>query len=150
MKAIIPKFFALPSVEKERLSFLNFPHFLGYNALGSETTAQKTDLREQFEFSNDLQDECTDPLSFKRLRGPSQWPSNDILPGFRQIFTTYHNEVTALSYRFVHLVAEALELSPKAFDSLFQGNPQHRVKVVRYPPSMGSDQGVGPHKDSSG
>lgn len=123
---------------------------MGYNALGSETTASKTDLREQFEFSNDLEDECTDPLSFHRLRGPSQWPSNDILPGFREVLTTYHAEVTALSYRFVHLVTEALDLSPSAFDPLFRGNPQHRVKVVRYHPSTTSNQGVGPHKDSSG
>jgi isopenicillin N synthase-like dioxygenase len=150
LKAIIPKFFVLPMAEKEKLSFLNSPHFLGYNALGSETTASKTDLREQFEFSNDLQDKCTDPLSFQRLRGPSQWPSNDVLSSFKQVLVTYHSEVTALSYRFVHLVAEALELAPSTFDLLFKDNPQHRVKVVRYPPTTNSDQGVGPHKDSSG
>jgi isopenicillin N synthase-like dioxygenase len=150
VKSVIPQFFALPAAEKEKLSFLNSPHFLGYNALGSETTASKTDLREQFEFSNDLEDESTDPLSFQRLRGPSQWPSNGILPEFKQILTKYHNEVTALSYRFVRLVAETLGLPPKTFDVLFQGNPQHRVKVVRYPPTVNSDQGVGPHKDSSG
>jgi isopenicillin N synthase-like dioxygenase len=62
----------------------------------------------------------------------------------------YHAEVTALSYRFVRLVAEALELPPTAFDILFRGNPQHRVKVVKYPLATDSDQGVGPHKDSSG
>jgi isopenicillin N synthase-like dioxygenase len=33
---------------------------------------------------------------------------------------------------------------------LFQGNPQNRVKVVRYHPSSTVSQGVGPHKDSSG
>jgi isopenicillin N synthase-like dioxygenase len=150
LKAIIPQFFALPARDKENLSFLNSPHFLGYSALGSETTASKTDLREQFEFSNDLEDECQDCLSFQRLRGPSQWPAPEILPHFREILTTYHNEITALSYRFVRLVSEALELPATAFDSLFRGNPQHRVKVVRYPPSTTGDQGVGPHKDSSG
>jgi isopenicillin N synthase-like dioxygenase len=150
LKSVIPKFFFLPTSEKKKLSFLNSPHFLGYNALGSETTALKTDLREQFEFSNDIEDECTDPLSYQRLRGPSQWPANELLPNFKKVLMTYHAEVTALSYRFVHLVAEALALQPSAFDSLFQGNPQHRVKVVRYPPSTNSEQGVGPHKDSSG
>lgn len=63
---------------------------------------------------------------------------------------TYHDPLATLSYRFVRLVAEALELPPTVFDPLFQGNPQHRIKVVRYPPSIVSDQGVGPHKDSSG
>ena len=101
-------------------------------------------------FQMTLEVESTDALSFQRLRGPSQWPSHEILPEFKKIMTTYHNEVTALSHRFVRLVAEALGLPPTAFDPLFQGNPQHRVKVVRYPPSTTSDQGVGPHKDSSG
>ena len=150
LKAILPKFFALPLEEKENSSFLNSPQFLGYSALGAETTASKTDLREQFEFSNDITEECLDPLSFLRLRGPSQWPSDDTLPGFRKVLSRYHEEVTKLSYRFVHLVAEALGLAPSAFDSLFKNNPQHRIKVVRYPPSTTSDQGVGPHKDSSG
>lgn len=58
--------------------------------------------------------------------------------------------MTQLSYRFVRLVAQALELPSTAFDTLFAGDPQHRVKVVRYPPTTTSDQGVGPHKDSSG
>lgn len=113
-------------------------------------TASKADIREQFEFSNNIDEECLDPLSFQRLRGPSQWPSDDTLPGFRKVLTRYHEEITRLSYRFVHLVAEALGLQAKAFESLFVGNPQHRIKVVRYPPSTTSDQGVGPHKDSSG
>jgi isopenicillin N synthase-like dioxygenase len=72
VKSVIPQFFALPEAEKEKLSFLNSPHFLGYNALDSEATTSKTDLCEQFEFSNDLEEERTDPLSFQRLQGPSQ------------------------------------------------------------------------------
>lgn len=132
------------------MSFINSPHFLGYSAVGAETTAFNVDLREQFEFSNDIAEECPHPLSFQRLRGPSQWPPDNVLPGFREILTRYHKEVTNLSYRFVRLVAEAVGLRPTAFDSLFLDNPQHRIKVVRYPPSTTSDQGVGPHKDSSG
>ena len=146
LKAILPKFFGLPLEEKEKLSFLNSPHFLGYNALGAEMTASKTDLREQFEFSNNIEEEHSNPISFQCLRGPSKWPSDDTLPGFRKVLTRYHEEVTKLSYCFIHLVAEALGLHPAAFDSLFVANPQHRIKVVRYPPSTTSDQGVGPHK----
>jgi len=150
LKTIITEFFALPLSEKEKLSFINSPHFLGYNALGSETTALKRDLREQFEFSNEVEEEDVHRLSFLRLRGPSQWPSEDVLPKFKETLLQYHKEVTELSYRFVSLVAEALHLAPSSFEHLFQGNPQHRVKVVRYPPSTETDQGVGPHKDSSG
>jgi isopenicillin N synthase-like dioxygenase len=46
--------------------------------------------------------------------------STRILPEFYQILITYNNEVTALSYRFVRLFAEASELPSKTFDILFR------------------------------
>lgn len=108
-----------------------------------------------------------------RLRGPSQWPDEERLPDFRTALTDYHNQVEALSYRFVHLVEEAFDIPVGTFDHFFgrdeaslpQGlgfstdtaltylPPQHRIKLLRYPPSPGTQnggQGVGAHKDSSG
>ncbi|KAF2112588.1 hypothetical protein BDV96DRAFT_648840 [Lophiotrema nucula] len=104
-----------------------------------------------------------------RLRGPNQWPSEAHVPGFRTAFTRYHDAVQELSYRFVHLVEEAFGIPAGTFDAFFSkaasaGNavvpkkyvpPQHRIKLIRYPPSPTSDssarsQGVGAHKDSSG
>jgi isopenicillin N synthase-like dioxygenase len=61
-------------------------------------------------------------------------------------------ELTKLSERFLHLVAEALGIPPDLLFSLL--SDQHRLKLVHYPPSDPSTdsigQGVGPHKDSSG
>ncbi|TKA73029.1 hypothetical protein B0A55_07051 [Friedmanniomyces simplex] len=113
-----------------------------------------------------------------RLRGLNQWPN---LAGFKEAFTAYHDAVQELSYRFVHLIEEAFEIPIGTFDHFFgshqphdspiEGNrpdnndlstflpPQHRIKLLRYPPSppnpdtdrsQTQPQGVGPHKDSSG
>ncbi len=90
----------------------------------------------------------------------------------------YHNAIQTLSYRFVHLVEEAFGIPVGTFDDFFlprcssscssDGSstgsaspnpaqreylqPQHRLKLVKYPPSTGEarGQGVGAHKDSSG
>ncbi|KAK3109225.1 hypothetical protein LTR53_017752 [Teratosphaeriaceae sp. CCFEE 6253] len=106
-----------------------------------------------------------------RLRGPNQWPD---LPGFQEALIAYHDALQELSYRFVHLIEEAFAIPIGTFDHFFgqqsshdspregmttprHGSaheylpPQHRIKLLRYPPSpTGQSQGVGAHKDSSG
>lgn len=88
--------------------------------------------------------------------------------------TDYHDQVEALSYRFVHLIEEAFGIPVGTFDHFFGRDeasspeglgsaaatvhsylpPQHRIKLLRYPPSppgtQSGSQGVGAHKDSSG
>lgn len=109
-----------------------------------------------------------------RLRGPNQWPDKECLPDFQEALTGYHNEVEALSYRFVHLIEEAFDIQVGTFDHFFGRDettlqdrkcineepaqnflpPQHRIKLLRYPPTPSEaqqgSQGVGAHKDSSG
>jgi isopenicillin N synthase-like dioxygenase len=112
-----------------------------------------------------------------RLRGPNQWPDESALPGFRKAFVEYHDAVQVLSYGFVHLIEEALGIEVGTFDCFFGQHgvnggvatsagaggtaartflpPQHRIKLLKYPPtppSIASSglQGVGAHKDSSG
>lgn len=52
--------------------------------------------------------------------------------------------------KFLTLVGEALDISPSSLHSFL--SPQHRLKAVHYSPIISPDinQGVGPHKDSSG
>ncbi|EME84874.1 uncharacterized protein MYCFIDRAFT_88617 [Pseudocercospora fijiensis CIRAD86] len=179
---LLPSLFALPEPEKAALSKLNSPHFLGYSGFAEETTLGKQDLREQFDFATELppvyQDADSNDSSksvqdrdfsklFWRLRGPNQWPLESSLPGFRKAFTDYHDAVQDLSYRFVHLIEEAFGIPVGTFDHFFgKGHsdnrskdtrtflpPQHRIKLLKYPPSPKNEtgsQGVGAHKDSSG
>jgi isopenicillin N synthase-like dioxygenase len=69
----LPALFALNEQEKNEVALYNSPHFLGYSGAGSETTAGKTDGREQFEFATELTDDWVEgqPLA-ERLKGPNQ------------------------------------------------------------------------------
>jgi isopenicillin N synthase-like dioxygenase len=49
--ADLPRFFALPNYEKERIAMANSPHFLGYTSLGKERTRGKADIREQIDIA---------------------------------------------------------------------------------------------------
>nr|RBQ88955.1 hypothetical protein FVER53263_09817 [Fusarium verticillioides] len=143
---ILPDLFALSPQTKQEIALENSPHFLGYSAAGTETTAGKADLREQVELATELERAPLDAPLYDGLRGPNQWPS--ALPELRGVVTRYIEEMTLLGERFLRLVAKALDLPDDIFFSYL--SDQHRLKLVHYPASTTSSQGVGPHKDSSG
>ena len=194
---LLPALFDLSEENRADLSKLNSPHFLGYSGFAEETTLEKQDLREQFDYATELpvawqdSETATNGNSpngasrngdggrdfsklYWRLRGPNQWPSESSLPGFRKAFTEYHDALQELSYAFVHLIEEAFGIPAGTFDHFFgrqkgrdsENNsvtmpgatflpPQHRIKLLKYPPSRNNPQeanhqGVGAHKDSSG
>ncbi|KAK5075442.1 hypothetical protein LTS08_001492 [Lithohypha guttulata] len=147
---LLPALFGIPIAEKTEIELESSPHFLGYSAVGSETTAGKTDLREQFEFVTQTtpREWSSERPLYERLQGPNQFPPS--LPEARQIVETYMANLTRHAEHFMCLVAKALQLPEDTFLSFFSG--QNRLKVVRYPAADGvaATQGVGPHKDSSG
>ncbi|KAL0931316.1 2OG-Fe(II) oxygenase [Colletotrichum truncatum] len=146
----LPTLFALPVDAKNEIALKNSPHFLGYSGDGSETTAGKSDRREQVEFATELDDGWKEGLPLReRLRGPNQWPS--AYPDLRPVIESYISELTLLGERFLRLVAKALSLPSETFLPFL--SDQHRLKLVHYPALPESEvgsQGVGPHKDSSG
>lgn len=143
---ILPDLFSLPPQAKQEIDLENSPHFLGYSAAGTETTAGKSDLREQVELATELERAPDGAPLYDGLRGPNQWPSG--LPELKGVVTRYIDELTLLGERFLRLVAQALDLPDDIFFSYL--SDQHRLKLVHYPASATSSQGVGPHKDSSG
>ncbi|KAF2448202.1 Clavaminate synthase-like protein [Karstenula rhodostoma CBS 690.94] len=171
LTSLLPALFDQTDEAKASLSKLNSPHFLGYSGFAEEVTLGQKDLREQFDFATELPVVYNPQASTKlyyRLRGPNQWPHEGNAPGFRKAFLEYHDELQALSYRFVHLIEEAFCIPTGTFDAFFPRltlaqnaapthhvTPQHRIKLVKYPASLSDlareeEQGVGAHKDSSG
>ncbi|KAI1321369.1 putative hyoscyamine 6-dioxygenase [Xylariaceae sp. FL0255] len=148
----LPELFGLSAGEKEAVALENSPHFLGYSGVGSESTGGNTDWREQYEFATELTATWREgmPLA-ERLRGPNQWPKPSD-PHLRRKIEDYLTSLTNLSIDFLSLVARALSLPPTTFHPFL--SDQHRLKLVHYPASTRTadspDQGVGPHKDSSG
>ncbi|CAL5874385.1 uncharacterized protein PFLUO_LOCUS8681 [Penicillium psychrofluorescens] len=142
----IPEFFALSKEVKEKCDMINSPSFLGYTRLGAETTASKTDFREQFDFgSPGVKPWRDDDPFWQQLEGPNQYPD---APDAKETIEEYFTKAGNLAKRFMHLVAESLSLPPATFDQ-FKGN-MDRLKFVKYPAGPPNSQGVGPHKDSTG
>ncbi|AOW03013.1 hypothetical protein B0I72DRAFT_142937 [Yarrowia lipolytica] len=125
--------FDLPQTEKQRIDMSNSPHFLGYSRLGDEITKNQTDWREQMDLATELPAPKDDEPLYRRLRGPNQWPDEKLIPGFRQAFEAYIEQMGPVSIHFVSLIAQALGLEADAFAHLFEQHQQHKLKVVRYP-----------------
>lgn len=87
----LPVLFDQPPEAKAAMSKLNSPHFLGYSGYAEEVTLGAKDLREQFDYATELPDIWNSEASYSdlfwRLRGPNQWPSEDLVPGFRNAYT---------------------------------------------------------------
>lgn len=150
MKALLPALFKISSDEKATIDLETSPHFLGYSGVGSETTAGKADIREQFEFATfpaSYRPSADQPL-YQNLFGPNQYPHS--IPEARSIIDTYMTTLSTYAEQLLELMAAALGLPENAFNPYLSGS--NRLKVVRYPETRDGvlAQGVGPHKDSSG
>ena len=144
----------------------------------------KKDLREQFDFATDprvaWQEQEPEGKSANGRSGKyrretvletSQSQSMALTSRsmlFNSVGLKWHTDaLAALSYRFVHVIEDALGIPTQTFDTrhLLHGwrndesqkdrtflPPQHRIKLLKYPVggSEKGDQGVRPHKDSSG
>ncbi|KAI1811767.1 hypothetical protein GGS20DRAFT_76725 [Poronia punctata] len=152
-------FFDIPREEKLKIEMKNAPSFLGYSQLSAEITAGAIDHREQIDLSTEHPVPGPDAPLWDNLLAPNQWPSEEVLPNFRRVYTEYMARMGRISMQFTSLIAEAIELPPDAFDRYFDDDgerQQHKLKIVKYPDAaelgiVGGDtrgQGVGPHKDS--
>lgn len=150
LSSFLDPLFRIPQSEKDAIDMVHSPHFLGYTGTGRETTAKRIDVREQYDFGSVTSASGWRPGQqlWKRLKGPSSFPSEKALPGFRETLTEYLKVLEGVSRTFVELVAECLGL-PKETFTAFEGE-MNRLKLIRYPVVDGTGQGVGPHKDSSG
>ncbi|KIK60337.1 hypothetical protein GYMLUDRAFT_43637 [Collybiopsis luxurians FD-317 M1] len=151
LKLQIPKLFALPQDLKDSLRMANSPHFLGYSRLGAELTKGAVDYREQFDFGTPCVS-CFKPgdPDYWNIYGPSQYPSEDQLPGFKRLHETYLTQLHSLSSNFLQLVSEALGLPSDTLDRFYTSSGRmHLTKIVKYPVQQFSQQGVGAHYDGS-
>ncbi|KAL2260154.1 hypothetical protein VTK26DRAFT_5941 [Humicola hyalothermophila] len=148
-------FFDIPTEEKLKIEMKNAPSFLGYSRLSAEVTAGAIDHREQIDLSTEHPVPGPDAPRYYNLLAPNQWPSAEVLPNFRPVFTDYMKRMGKISIYFTSLIAEAIELPSNAFEKYFDADQQHKLKIVKYPDvgvlgaaGKEGNQGVGPHKDS--
>ena len=141
------RLFALPQADKDAVAMVHSPHFRGYTRLGGELTGGEVDWREQI----DIGPEC-DPIGgqgkpdYLWLQGPNQWPSG--VPELAGIVAEWDAALGVVARTLLRHWAAALGSAPDVFDAAFAEAPATLIKIVHYPATAASSQGVGAHRDS--
>ncbi|PBB27824.1 MULTISPECIES: isopenicillin N synthase family oxygenase [unclassified Mesorhizobium] len=143
------QFFALPKADKLAIEMVKSSQFRGYTRAGGELTKGKEDWREQLDIGVERQAIAQGPgiPAWTRLQGPNQWPA--ALPDLKPALLAWQSKVTAVAIRLLKAFAQSLDQPEDAFDPIYSSEPNHRMKIVRYPgrDATDGDQGVGAHKD---
>ena len=78
------RFFDLPLEKKQLIDKRNSRHFRGWEAVGTELTNNRPDIREQIDLWSEHPPRAKDVTpEYLRLLGPNQWLDDDVLPGFK-------------------------------------------------------------------
>ncbi|KAF9046252.1 2OG-Fe(II) oxygenase [Panaeolus papilionaceus] len=152
-------FFELPSETKMELENRKNPNFKGYSPLlsGNNDPNGAGDLQEGFEFGwepKDAQDSENTRVEDGVMAGANVWPSEGVLPGFRQRALQYYYVATDLGKALFPIFALSLNLLESFFDDkarFFCFCFPALMKFLHYPPQEGpvDDRviGIGAHTD---
>ena len=141
-------FFALPEADKLGIEMVKSSQFRGYTRAGGELTKGKEDWREQLDIGVERAAISQGPgvSAWTRLQGPNQWPA--ALPDLKPALLAWQSKATDVAIRLLKAFALSLDQPQDAFDPIYSSEPNHRMKIVRYPGRDATgDQGVGAHKD---
>lgn len=142
------EFFHLPIEEK--LKSKPKESVRGFNAIGKTKMqyAEAPDYKEYYQIGLELPRDDPAVLAGQPLRGPNQWP--DEVPGFREAFTRYFEEIGICGQALLSAVAVSLGIAPDFFVDKYD-KPLQRTQAVYYPPHPVNHEGelfgVAPHTD---
>lgn len=141
------RLFALPQAAKDAVAMVRSPHFRGYTRLGGELTRGEVDWREQVDIGPERH-QIGGPRrpDYLWLQGPNQWPAG--LPELPGVIAEWDAALATVSRNLLRHWAVALGSPADVFDAAFDQTPATLIKVVRYPATAASSQGVGAHRDS--
>jgi len=139
------RLFELPQADKDSVAMVRSPHFRGYTRLGGELTRGEVDWREQIDIGPE-RPVIDGAEGYWRLQGPNLWPSTP--SGFRAAFEEWDTALSVVGLRLLRHWAVSLGAAEDTFDPAFTDRPATLIKVVRYPGTSNTPQGVGAHKDS--
>jgi isopenicillin N synthase-like dioxygenase len=141
------RLFALPQADKDAVAMVRSPHFRGYTRLGGELTRGEVDWREQIDIGPERDPiGCPGKPDYLWLQGPNQWPAG--LPELPGIVAEWDAALAEVARTLLRHWAAALGSPADVFDEAFADAPATLIKIVHYPATAASSQGVGPHRDS--
>ncbi|KAH0466744.1 hypothetical protein IEQ34_003982 [Dendrobium chrysotoxum] len=127
------KFFDLPLHKKMEL-FRN-EKLRGYTPTADQTLDPKNQVQGDFKegYFIGIEVHEDDPDAKKPFYAPNQWPSEDILPGWRQVMEQYHKEALRVSRAILKIIALTLDLDADFFDKPeMLGEPLATLKLLHY------------------
>lgn len=153
VRALMRDLFALPDEVKSTIDKRRSPHLRGWEAIGSETTNGRTDVREQVDLWTELApgDDTAppgNPAAARLLRGPNQWFADDVLPGSRALVDRWRAALADVADDVLHVLSTGLGLSHDHLSDVFGGEQMSLLKLIRYPPTPDGGAGVNAHHDT--
>jgi isopenicillin N synthase-like dioxygenase len=145
------EFFALPADEKAALDIGKSQHYRGYVGPGMEYTSGVPDLKESFEFGQELPEPAGERQSWFGLYGSNQWPPQQRLPGFRPVIDAYLNAMTRVAGTVLNSLMLTLGLPVTQERGLASGTLCCFARLIHYHhPSGYSSEGtrLARHTDS--
>lgn len=147
---LMARFFALDDRAKSLIDKRRSPWFRGWEAVGSEFTNNRVDVREQIDSWSEWPavDVSGDDATYLRLLGPNQWMPDDVLPGHRDLTLRWMRELGILADRILSVLALGLGLPDDHFARMFGDRPMSLTKLIHYPPTPDGGAGVNAHHDT--
>ncbi|ONK66809.1 uncharacterized protein A4U43_C06F12200 [Asparagus officinalis] len=146
------RFFDLPHDEKMKL--LRNEKHRGYTPILDELLDQENqvngDYKEGYYIGVEVSED--DPQAQKPFFGPNLWPSEDLLPGWRQTMEQYHKEALTVAREVARIIALALDLEAGFFDKPeMLGDPIAVLRLLHYEGKVSNPgrgiYGAGAHSD---
>lgn len=147
---LMQRFFALDDEKKSLIDKRRSAWFRGWEAVGSEFTNNRIDVREQIDAWSEWPtvDVGPDHPAHLRLLGPNQWMPEEVLPGHREITLRWMSVLGHLADRLMSLLARGLGLADDHFTPLFGDGSMSLCKLIHYPPTPDGGAGVNAHHDT--
>jgi isopenicillin N synthase-like dioxygenase len=147
--AMMAEFFALPEDDKLLIDKRKSRHFRGWEAVGTEYTNNRPDIREQIDVWSEHPARPADvEPAYLRLLGPNQWMPDDVLAGQRVLTLDWFDRLGALADDILSLFAVGLELPADHFSTAFDDRSMSLTKFISYPPTPAGAAGVNAHHDT--
>lgn len=146
---MMAEFFALDDARKALIDKRNSRHFRGWEAVGTEYTNNRPDMREQIDVWTELPalDRDVEP-AYLRLIGPNQWMPDELVKDQRALTLDWFERLGALADDVLSLFAIGLGLAPDHFVAAFNGDAMSLTKFINYPPTPQGAAGVNAHHDA--
>ncbi len=144
------QFFDLPLDDRKSIDKRTSRHFRGWECEGSEYTNGRPDIREQIDLWSEHPPLAPDVLpAYRRLLGPNQWPSNQLVPGFEAALNAWFRDLGHAADELMTVLATGLSLAPDYFDQAFGTERMALTKLIRYPATPEGQFGVNAHHDAA-